>query len=171
MVSGCRLRLVLCVPRRQAEGRRSSVKDGEKNKLRAAGGEWTKASSDHAGKELFESPGQLELSWKTRGTEDSEGHSSQRWRIGNRPSQARPKCAQQSSSFVVLCCVSHFSQHKKHGTQETGPPHHREHQADKKGDLWRKETHLTRVPRLLSEPSPDARLHGLFSAALLCFLV
>lgn len=72
---------------------------------------------------------------------------------------------------VVLCCVSHFSQHKKHGTQETGPPHHREQQADKKGDLWRKEIHLTHVPQLLSEPSPDTRLHGLFSAALLCFWV
>lgn len=69
-----------------------------------------------------------------------------------------------------LLCFS-FQPTQETRTQETGLPHHREQQADKKRDLWRKETHLTRVPRLLSEPSPDTRLHGLFSAALLCFLV
>lgn len=82
-------------------------------------------------------------------------------------SPARPSCAAQSSSFVVF--LTQGRQQKKDGTQETGLPHHREQYADQKRELWKKETHLTHVPRLLAEQNPNTRLDRLFSAASRCF--
>lgn len=121
LVSGCRPRLVLCVVRWYAEGRRSSVKV---------------LSQWHAEKELFNSPGQQELSWNTR--ERSQWRSLivalETWQTSLRPSLMLSQSVLNSPRPLLSFSFQGrqiFNQHKKDGTQETDLPHHREQYADK----------------------------------------
>lgn len=59
----------------------------------------------HAGKELFDSPGQHELIWNTRRRKPVKVVNCGFGETANVPaglSHARPKCAEQSLSFVVF---------------------------------------------------------------------